>query len=213
MSTRSGKKRNVSGGVEGSWHLRLTTLPPSMSRCYRQCGILNISQHYRPLRSVTGIALLFCFYKIKMFMFLNFTQAVPHSDGKIISNRLLRYVYWLRDSAAQVQDFGRGEAVSDSLSCRVTMRYILGNKVGACAAGDCTEPRTRPVTIQKVLISKVGWNTVFPDWGISLVSSVRQWKSPRSYLRLGHDLFVTHLTINHSLSSNVLTLYFTQVYW
>jgi hypothetical protein len=36
----------------------LTILPPSMSWLSRQCGILNITQLYRPPMPVTGIALL-----------------------------------------------------------------------------------------------------------------------------------------------------------
>jgi hypothetical protein len=39
--------------------VELMILPPSMSRLSRQCGILNISQSYRPPRPVTEIALLF----------------------------------------------------------------------------------------------------------------------------------------------------------
>jgi hypothetical protein len=39
--------------------IRMITSPPSVSRLSRQCGILSISQPYRPPQSVTGIALLF----------------------------------------------------------------------------------------------------------------------------------------------------------
>jgi hypothetical protein len=37
----------------------LTTLPPSMNQLSRQCGILNISQSYRPPRPAMEITLLF----------------------------------------------------------------------------------------------------------------------------------------------------------
>jgi O-antigen/teichoic acid export membrane protein len=36
----------------------IVTLPPSVCRLSRQCGILNILQPYRPPWSVTGIAIL-----------------------------------------------------------------------------------------------------------------------------------------------------------
>jgi hypothetical protein len=38
--------------------VRLRNLPPSVSQLSRQCGILKISQPYRPPIPVTGIALL-----------------------------------------------------------------------------------------------------------------------------------------------------------
>jgi hypothetical protein len=41
-------------------HLKLLqTFSSSVSRLSRQCGILNISQPYRPPQPVTGIALLY----------------------------------------------------------------------------------------------------------------------------------------------------------
>jgi hypothetical protein len=45
-------------GVERGRYVELTNISPSVSRLSRQCGILNISQPYRPLRLVTGIVIL-----------------------------------------------------------------------------------------------------------------------------------------------------------
>jgi hypothetical protein len=46
-------------GVKRGQRVMLTTSPPSMSRLYRQCGILNISQPYRLPWPDMGIDLLY----------------------------------------------------------------------------------------------------------------------------------------------------------
>jgi hypothetical protein len=48
------QKNHVSG--------EYSTIPPSVSRLSRQCGIFNISQPYRPPQPAKGIALLFAFF-------------------------------------------------------------------------------------------------------------------------------------------------------
>jgi hypothetical protein len=53
------KQKRCFWGVKRCRCVGLTTLLPSVSRLSRQCGILNISQPYRPPRSDKGIALLY----------------------------------------------------------------------------------------------------------------------------------------------------------
>jgi hypothetical protein len=74
-------------------YVDLATLPSSMSRLCRQCGILNILQTYRSLRPVTGIALFFTLGILelqKQRISLTLRSGVPHSQLSRAENRFLQ---------------------------------------------------------------------------------------------------------------------------
>jgi hypothetical protein len=51
------KKNNVPVELSSGWRVRLKSSPQTMSWLSRQCGILNISQPYRPPWPVMRIAM------------------------------------------------------------------------------------------------------------------------------------------------------------
>jgi hypothetical protein len=59
-----------SWGVKHGRHIRLTTLPPSVSRLPRRCGRLDLSHPYGSSQPVTGAQLYFYFY----FYFTNLSH-------------------------------------------------------------------------------------------------------------------------------------------
>jgi hypothetical protein len=81
---------NLPGGAKGGKHVRLTTLPSSVSQLCRNCDSLESSQPYGPSKPVPGIGFVF---------FLDSVFTVAPYQG--INNNYYQYHYsmdshWLK---------------------------------------------------------------------------------------------------------------------
>jgi hypothetical protein len=98
---------NLFWWLKCGWRVRPTDLPPSVSRLLRACGIVDILQAYRPLRPVTGIALLLI---------------LPFSINCLLSDAVIRQMCWDLEAVAVMAgptNWSDGEDCGGELSVRL----------------------------------------------------------------------------------------------
>jgi hypothetical protein len=88
-----------------------------MSRLFRQCGILNISQPYRPLRSVTG-QLYFIFFNLRSVRWTTPSKCSSTSHTPFRALRLARREQLLSTSMGHDEDTRAINRASTNLETR-----------------------------------------------------------------------------------------------
>jgi hypothetical protein len=119
-------KNNASGVLSRGRRLRLTNLPPPLSQLTRQCGILNISQPYRPPRPATMALLIFSsdsHCHCSSFTFLSFIQSL---QGVGWSNR---YSVWCACYTCNSRQLWNREVTLFAWKiCQVAQAYEFNDK-------------------------------------------------------------------------------------
>jgi hypothetical protein len=106
-----------------------------VSRLSRQCGILNISQPYRPQSRITGIALFFTFFYRCNRVLRRDLDSRGSKLSPVDSNRILVYAvpYWGKDMRQKAQEM----ALLSDEHLWMTTKVSKNSVAGATSKHEC----------------------------------------------------------------------------